>query len=158
MANKNNNFLESLKVSDTKQINATREAAYSDRDVYTCLKLMGDTAKIQDFLLSTREQEVDDKKISTDMSRNYFYNISDKLSHAEFDFRKGKIDGNEFNSRINEICKSCNLDFKYLMEIVDKISSLEKENNKEESIKLAQNIETKAIQEHEKRMNTEKTI
>ena len=92
------------------------------------------------------------------MSRNYFYNISDKLSHAEFDFRKGKIDGNEFNSRINEICKSCNLDFKYLMEIVDKISSLEKENNKEESIKLAQYIEAKAIQEHEKRMNTEKTI
>lgn len=91
MANKNNNFLESLKVSDTKQINATREAAYSDRDVYTCLKLMGDTAKIQDFLLSTREQEVDDKKISTDMSRNYFYNISDKLSHAEFGFRKGNI-------------------------------------------------------------------
>lgn len=44
------------------------------------------------------------------------------------------------------------------MEIVDKISYLEKENNKEKSIKLAQNIETKAIQEHEKRMNTEKTI
>ena len=158
MANKNNDFLESLKISDTNQLNTTKEMPYSDRDVYTCLKLMGDTAKVQRFLLLAREQEVDDKKISTDMSISYFYNVCAKLGYAEFDFREGRINGNEFNRTINEVCKSHNLDFNYLMEIVEKISSLEKEPNREESIKLAQAIENRAIEEHKKRMNEEREI
>lgn len=158
MANKNNDFLESLKVANQNQLNATKEIPYSDRDVYTCLKLMGDTAKVQNFLLSAREQEVDDKKVSTDMSINYFYNVCAKLGYAEFDFREGRIDGNEFNRKINEVCKSHNLDFDYLIKIVNQISLLEREPNREESIKLAQDIETRAIEEHKKRMNEEKDI
>lgn len=158
MENKKSEFFNSLKVSDTKQSNATREMIDSDKDIDTCLKLMGDTAKVQRFLLAAGKQEVDSEKISTSMSMNYFYNICHKLGHAEFDFREGRIDGNEFNRRINEACKSSNLDLGYLIEIVEKISSLEKEPNREESVKLAQDIEAKAVEEHEKRMKEGKDI
>lgn len=119
---------------------------------------MGDFSKIQSFLLETKKQETEDKKIPTDMSMNYFYTLNAKLGYAEFDFRKNRIDSNEFNRKINEVCKSHNLDFDYLINLVEQISSLEKEPNIEESIKLAQAIETKTIEEHKKRMNEDKTI
>lgn len=159
MANKKNKeFFESLKVQSVEQQSTTREEPYSDSDVYTCLKLMQYTNKIINFLASAREQKVEGLKLSKGTAMNYFYNIAYKLSHAELDFRKGTIDGDTFNKRIDEACKSSKLDFNYLMELVNQIDSLEKKPNKEESIKLAQSIEDKAVQENEKRLSEEKEI
>lgn len=156
MANRDNDFLQSLKVTNVQKENNNREEnPSSDRDAYTCLKLMEDTAKVQNFLSSVGEQEVEGKKISTDISMNYFYNVCTNLGYAEYDFRKGKINSTDFNSRLNEICKNHDLDFDYLIQIVKKIDSLEQEPNTEENIKLAQEIEARAIEEHEKRMNKE---
>ncbi len=147
MANRDSDFLKRVKVSDEhKEVENTSP----DRNVYTCLKLMEDTNKIEKFLLSMRQQEVDGKKISTKLSTNYFYNICAQLGYAEFDFRKGRINGNEFDRKIDEVCKNSNLDFSYLMETVKQISLLEKTPNQEERIKLVQEIENKAIEQHEK--------
>lgn len=156
MDNRNNDFLRSLKVSDVGETNIIRETLYSDRDVYTCLKLMADTGKTLDFLVSVSQQEVDDEKISTDNSANYYYVLNAQLGHAEYDYREGRIDGTEFNSKINEACKEHNLDFKYLMEITEKIDSLLREPNQQNSIELAQEIEARAVEELEKRTNIEK--
>ena len=156
MANRDNDFLQSLKVTNVQKENNNREEnPSSDRDAYTCLKLMEDTAKVQNFLSSVGEQEVEGKKISTDISMNYFYNVCTNLGYAEYDFRKGKINSTDFNSRLNEICKNHDLDFDYLIQIVKKIDSLEQEPNIEENIKLAQEIEARAIEKNEKRMNKE---
>ena len=71
-------------------------------------------------------------------------------------FRKGKIGDNEFNNRMNEACENQHLNFDYLMEIIEKIGLLEKQPNRDASIKLAQEIEKSIIEEREKRMNVER--
>ncbi len=154
MPNDKIDFSEILKV-DLDKINPPKILS-SSRDVYTCLKLMGDTAKVQSFLLAASQQEVDGKKISMDKSMNYFYAINAQLGNAECDFRKGKIGDNEFNNRMNEACESQHLNFDYLMEITEKIGLLEKQPNRDASIKLAQEIEKSIIEEREKRMNVER--
>lgn len=145
MPNDRKNFLEGLKAPESSEISSVK-APFSDRDVYTCLKLMGDTNKVHEFLLSAKNQEVDGSKISTQMSANYFYVICYKLGHAEYDFREGRIDSTEFNNKINQICKSQHLDFNYLIEIIEKIASLEREPSQNESAKLAQEIEATIIE------------
>ena len=89
------------------------------------------------------------------MSRNYFYSINEQLGSAEYSFRKGKIGKSEFNNEINRICESQNLDFEYLMGIIEKINILEKQPDQDASIKFAQEIEANIVEEHEKRMNVE---
>lgn len=156
MPHNNTDFLDSLKVSENdKEIDNMKEPS-SNRDVYTCIKLMQDTSKVQNFLLSASKQKVDDKSVSTDISTNYFYNVLSSLGYAEFDFRKNRIDIKQFNDRIDNICKSQNLDFDYLMTIVDQISYFEKNPNRNACLKLAQDIEARAIEEHEKRKNPDK--
>lgn len=148
-----NDFSERIKV-DLTEVEPLRTLS-SNRDVYTCLKLMRDVAKVQSFILAARQQEVKGKKISMDMSMNY-YSINELFDIAEYDFRKGKIGGNEFNNRINEVCKNQNLDFNHLIEITDQISQLEKKPNRDASIKLAPEIEDYIEKEYEKRMQNGK--
>ncbi len=149
-----NDFSERIKV-DLTETEPPRTQAFN-RDVYTCLKLMGDAEKVQSFILEIRQQEVEGKKISMDMSMGYYYSIKELLGMAECDFREGKIGGNEFNNRINKVCKNQNLDFNHLIEITHQISKLEKKPNRSASIKLAQEIEAHTIKEYEKRMQNEK--
>lgn len=145
MPNDRKNFLEGLKAPETSETPSVR-APFSDRDVYTCLKLMGDTNKVHEFLLSAKKQEVDGPKISTEMSANYFYVICYELGRAEYEFREGTIDRTEFNNKINQVCKSHYLDFNYLIEITKKIDSLERKPSQNESAKLAQEVETTIIE------------
>ena len=56
MADRYNNFLESLKVSDTNKPIFCGKAIYEDREVYTSLRLMGDTSKIQNFMLKMEKE------------------------------------------------------------------------------------------------------
>lgn len=153
MANESD-FSERLKV-DLKDTELPGTPS-SNRDVYTCLRLMGDASKVLHFILSARQQEVEGKKISMDMSMNYFYSISELLGMAEYDFRKGEIGSNEFNNRINEVCKNQNLDFNYLIEITDQINQLEKKPNRDATINLAQEIEANVEKEAERRKQNEK--
>ena len=90
------------------------------------------------------------------MASNYYNSINQQLGNAEFDFRKGKITETEFNSKISNVCKEHNLDFNNLLSLTDRIETLEREPNEEESIKLAQEIETKVLEDREKRFGTEK--
>ena len=90
MLNARKNFMENLKVTEENKINL-EHSSFSNRDVYTCLKLMGDTSKVRKFLLLDREDTVEEKKISTNMSSNYFYTINAELGDIEYSFRKGKI-------------------------------------------------------------------
>lgn len=147
-------FSERLKV-DLSETDTLRTLS-SSRDVYTCLKLMKDLSKVKRFILAARQQEVEGKKISMDMSMNYYYSIDELLGMAEYDFRKGQIGDNEFNNRINEVCKNQNLDFNHLIEITDQISQLEKKPNRDASIKLAQEIEAHTVKEYEKRRQKQK--
>lgn len=150
-------FEESLKVNlnDIKP----QKIPSSDRDVYTCLKLMKDTNQINDFLLKVNEQaeieQMDEIPVGTAM--NYYYSIGHQLGEAEYSFREDEIGGREFNDRINKICSLYELDFEYLMETVDKVGDLKnKSNSQEEMRKLAQEIEKKAVERREKQNDKEK--
>lgn len=145
MPNNRENFLEGLKAPEVGEITSVR-TPFSDRDVYTCLRLMGDVNKVNRFLLLAKEQEVDGTKISTEMSANYFYVIGHELGNAEYAFREGTIDSTEFNDKINQICKNHHLDFSYLIEITKKISLLERKPSQNESTKLAQEVEATIIE------------
>lgn len=156
MSDRSSDFLEGLKVQVEDKPKPYRTELFSEMDIYTCLSLMRDTSRIQEFLRTAREESPGSQRISIDMSSNYYNSINQQLGNAEFDFRKGKINDSEFNSRISRVCKEHNLDFDYLLQTTDKIDILEKNENSKEMIKLAQEIETRVIEEREKRKGAEK--
>ena len=117
---------------------------------------MKDTARVQNFLRIAREESPANQRISVSMATNYYNSINQQLGNVEFNFRKGKITEAEFNSKISNVCKEHNLDFNNLLSLTDRIETLEREPNEEESIKLAQEIEARVIEEREKRLGKEK--
>lgn len=156
MSDRNNDFLSGLKVQVEDKPKLERPELFSEMDIYTCLSLMKDTARVQNFLRIAREESPANQRISVSMATNYYNSINQQLGNVEFDFRKGKITETEFNSKISNVCKEHNLDFNNLLSLTDRIETLEREPNEEESIKLAQEIEARVIEEREKRLGKEK--
>lgn len=156
MADRDNDFLRGLKVQVENTQKLERKELFSELDIYTCLSLMKDTAKVKRFLMITENESSDNQKLSVDMSTNYYSGINHELGEIEYDFRKGKISETEFNNRINKVCKENKLDFNNLLSFTDRIEKLEREQNEDENIKLAQEIEARVIEEQEKRSGTEK--
>lgn len=155
MSNDKKDFFDSLKVTNINQPNIAN-STFSDRDIYTCLRLMGDTAKVNGFLDAVSMTQDDEHKISTNNSSNYYYSISHNLSEIEYAFREGKIDLNQFNSRINSVCTNHNLDFGYLIEVVNEIDALNKAPDYNKSSQLAQEIESTIVSLKEKQSSVEK--
>ena len=156
MSDRSSDFLEGLKVQVGDKPKSDRIELFSEMDIYTCLSLMRDTARVQNFLRMAREESPANQRISVSMATSYYNSINQQLGNVEFDFRKGKISETEFNSKISKVCKEHNLDFNNLLSLTDRIETLEREPNEEENIKLAQEIETRVIEEREKRVGSEK--
>lgn len=156
MPDKSNDFLNGLKVQVEDNTELEKSELFSEMDIYTCLSLMRDTSKIQEFLRMANESSPANKKTSVDVSTTYYNSINQQLGNAEYDFRKGKISKTEFNNRVSKVCKEHNLDFGNLLSLTDRIDTLERKQNEDENIKLAQEIETRVLEEREKRFATEK--
>lgn len=156
MADRDNDFLMGLKVQVENTQKIERQELFSELDIYTCLSLMRDTARVKRFLMLTENESSDNQKLSVDMSTNYYSAINHELGEIEYDFSKGKISETELKNRINKVCKENKLDFNNLLSFTDRIEKLEREQNEDENIKLAQEIEARVIEEREKRMGTEK--
>ena len=90
MSNNRNDFLESIHVSEESKSNIEK-TPFSDIDMYTCLRLMGDIVKVERFLSTESNQDIDEQPTSTSMATNYFYVINHYLGKAEYDFRNGRI-------------------------------------------------------------------
>ena len=56
MPDKSNDFLSRLKVQVEDKPKLEGTELFSEMDIYTCLSLMKDTARVQDFLRMAREE------------------------------------------------------------------------------------------------------
>ena len=156
MSDKNNDFLEGLKVQVGETSKSDSKENFSEIDDYTCSSLMRNVAQIRRLLESEGKQVVDGKYFDTEVSSHHFYGINHMLSEAQYDHKKGKIDAETFRNKVNTICSEHGLDFGYLLDTIDKINLLEKNHNYTELTKLAQEIDGRVIEEREKRKGTEK--
>jgi len=155
MSDEKRDFFDGLKVSNLDQQSVVN-STFSDRDIYTCIKLMGDTAKVNGFLTAESLKQDDEHKLSTDHSSNYYYSINHGIAEAEYAFRKGIIDINQLNSQINSVCRNHNLNFSHLIEFVNEIDALSKSPDQNKSIQLAQEIENSILELREKQTGVEK--
>lgn len=62
MSDRNNDFLSGLKVQVEDKPKLEIPELFSEMDIYTCLSLMKDTARVQNFLRIAREESKHRKK------------------------------------------------------------------------------------------------
>ena len=145
MSNVYNDFTESLKV-DLSKSNSEKKTI-SGRDLYFLSNLMRDTNLIKNFLLSV----YDNYNVSTDEATNYYYSINHQLVEADFEVRKGKIDGTQLADKLNAICQGHKIDFNHLMSTASKVNSFNRTPNEDEMIAFANELELKVMEEHRKK-------
>lgn len=148
--NGNNDFLENLKVDLSKDDGPPTLSLR--KDMYMCQKLIEDTSIVDDFLLNCRKQK---GQIKGSKAIVYYYALNSILRYTVDKFINKQINGNEFSRQINEICTKHNIDFEYLTGILDKIRELREEPNYENSMRLSEEIEERAIEEVNRRIKEE---
>lgn len=108
MENKKNNFLESLKVSDSERLNHNKledrestEALY----LYTNNSLDDIVYFLRDFYNENPTQEtIESGHNIASHAESYYYSLRFELSHAYIDFLDGNMSIQDFKNRFDNLC------------------------------------------------------